>query len=255
MKKALRRFLSFSLLAILVFLSGLTTLLFFPQPLFAHHYDHGHFHVYFDGEIDQTTADHILDNAYGLIEKSELFDAKRYYDVFLSHGNIVDRLEDLQGKGPYARATAGNIFIKIPTQLDREHFPWGRNLVNLPELLAHELVHNLQAHRYGLWNFSPWKHPPYWKVEGYAEYISRVAIRNQKGYDLKKEVFKLKLEAEASPDGIVKITENYYAPLVYYKGRLMVEYLMLIEGRTYDQILQDKRTTDEVYAALCHWAE
>ncbi len=255
MKKVILRIFSFSILSVLVFLSGLTTLVFYPQTLFAHKYDHGKFHIYYDGEIDRQNADIMLDKAFEIIQKSELFDADRSYPIFLSYGNVINKLEDLQGKGPYARATAGNIFIKMPTKLDQEYFPWGRNQVNFPELLAHELIHNLQAHRYGLWNFSPWKHPSFWKIEGYAEYISRESILNKAGYDLKKEVSKLQEEMENTSDGVVQITETYYAPVVYYKGRLMTAYLMEIEGLTFDEILSDSRSEEEIFAELCNWAK
>lgn len=255
MGKSLKKVISFSILSMVVFLTGLIGLIFFPQSLFANKFEHGKFNIYYDHQIDSKTAAEILDQTYAIIQKSELFHSKKQFDIYLSHGNFMDLIENLQGKGPYARATAGNIFIKIPTSFHEETFQYGKNLVKMPELLAHEIIHNLQAYHYGLWNFSPWKHPPMWKVEGYPEYISRVSILDKKDYDLKKEVRQLKAELSESANGLVKITTDYYAPAVYYKGRLMIEYLMQIEHLNYHEILEDQRSEEEVYKTLLDWAE
>jgi hypothetical protein len=72
---------------------------------------------------------------------------------------------------------------------------------------------------------------------------------------LAKEVFRYKNEISNSKNGIVKIAENYYAPQVYYKGRIMVEYLINEKGMTYDEILKDKRSADEIFAEIEKWAE
>ena len=44
-------------------------------------------------------------------------------------------------------------------------------------------------------------------------------------------------------------------PAYYYKGRLMIEYLMDIRGLTYKAILEDKRTEDEIWLELNRYAE
>ncbi len=128
-------------------------------------------------------------------------------------------------------------------------------MIKFSELIAHEMVHILQAHHFGLFNFCPIKHPDFWKVEGYPEYISRVSILQKKDYSLAKELFRYKKEIANSKNGIINIAENYYAPQVYYKGRIMVEYLINEKGMTYDEILKDKRSADEIIAEIEKWAE
>ena len=39
----------------------------------------------------------------------------------------------------------------------------------------------------------------------------------------------------------------------YYKGRLMIEYLMNVKKWTYDQILKDKHSEDEIYTEMIGW--
>ena len=254
MNKTYKKIISFSLLSGFVFIAGLISLLFFPQKLFAKNHVHGKFKVFFDKNNETAGIDPILDNAYKLVETSELFDKSKSFDIFLAEGNIINSIENLQGNNAYARATADNIFIKFKPDFLSTNFFIGKNNIKFSELIAHEMIHILQAHRYGLLNFSPIKHPDFWKVEGYPEYISRVSILQKKDYSLAKEVFRYKNEIANSKNGIVNIAENYYAPQVYYKGRIMVEYL-INKGMTYDEILKDKRPEDEIFSEIEEWAE
>jgi hypothetical protein len=249
MKKTYKKIISFSLLSVFVFIAGLTSLLFFPQNLF------GKFKVYYDKNAEVAGINTILDKAYALVQTSELFDRYKDFDIFLAEGNIINSIENLQGNNAYARATADNIFIKFQPDFLSPNFFIGKNKIKFSELIAHEMVHVLQAHRYGLLNFSPIKHPDFWKVEGYPEYISRVSILQKKDYSLAKEVFRYKNEIANAKNEIVNISENYFAPQVYYKGRIMVEYLIKEKGMTYDEILKDKRSADEIFAEIEEWAE
>ena len=117
------------------------------------------------------------------------------------------------------------------------------------------MVHILQAHHFGLFNFCPIKHPDFWKVEGYLEYISRISILQKKDYSFAKEAFRYNKEIANSKNGIINIAENYYAPHVYYKGRIMVEYLINEKGMTYDEILKDKRSADKIFAEIEKWGK
>lgn len=253
--KLFKRIISFSLLSIIVFLFGLITLLFFPQNLFAKKYEHGRFYIYYGEKDSMKGIDNILDKSYFLISKSELFDSQKTFKIFLAEGNIINKIENLQGSGAYARATADNIFIKFQADFNSENYFIGKNKINFSELIAHEMVHILQAHKYGLINFSPIKHPDFWKVEGYPEYISRVSILSKADYSLAKDVFRFENQIQNSTNGIVNISENYFAPAVYYKGRLMIEYLIRIKRHSYDQILKDKRSEEEIYSELKNWAK
>jgi len=87
-------------------------------------------------------------------------------------------------------------------------------------------------------------------LEGYPEYISRQAKLKDKNYSLTNEIKRfIELESK-SEDGIVEVSEEHFMPAVYYKGRLMIEYLMDIKGMTYTEILKDKRTEDQVFQEM-----
>ncbi|HPH45996.1 MAG TPA: hypothetical protein PLJ60_02750 [Chryseolinea sp.] len=249
MKKMIKRTIGFTALTILVLLSGLVTIMLFPQPLFAHAYEHEKFRVYSDTEMDKSVQP-ILDNAYKLIEHSELHDSNYRYEIFFSSETIFNKIEDLQGKGAAARATAGNIVFKVTVDFKTNRAVGPISKMNLTEILAHEMGHCLQTNRLGLWNMNQFNHPPYWKLEGYPEYISRQAKLKGKDYSLSNEIKRfIELESK-SKNGMVEVSEEHFMPSVYYKGRLMIEYLMDVKGMTYDEILKDTRPEDELYQEM-----
>lgn len=255
MKKIIKRTIASIVLMLAVFISGLVTLIAFPQSLFANKIEHQKFRIYYDSEIDKDGLISILDNAYELIEHSELHEPGYVFNIFLAHNNFYNKIEDLQGKGPVARATAGNITIKYPVDIENNLIKSHRSTSNLTEIIVHEMVHNLQANKYGLINFSPVKHPPIWKLEGYPEYVSRRTMLKSDDYSLGFELDRYAALTENSNDGFIEVVKGHFMPTDYYKGRLMVEYLIDIKGMTYDDILKDKRTETEVFNELLHWAK
>lgn len=117
------------------------------------------------------------------------------------------------------------------------------------------MIHNLQVYRSGLFNFSPLKHPPLWKLEGYPEYIARQSKLMSENYSLKSEVQRYEALSSASDNGMVEVTEGHFMPVHYYKGRLMIEYLMDTRGMTYDAILKDNRYEEMTYQELLQWVK
>jgi hypothetical protein len=249
-RRILRRGLAFTALFLLVLLFGVTTLVFYPQPLFAEKAAYKGFCIYSDDKIEIEKFARWIDDAHNLVVESELYDSGMVFDVFLAHGNIFNDIESLQGSGPIARATADNIVIKIPIDPSQQVARSSRSVVNISELLAHEIVHVLQARRYGKMKFNPLNHPPEWKLEGYPEYISRRKLRLGSTYTLETEVARyLELE-RSSADGFLEVVVNHFVPSYYYKGRLMIEYLMERKGMTYDEILEDTRSEEQVWKEM-----
>ena len=256
MKKAIKKVVASLTVAVAVVLSGLVTVTLSPQMLFAKKIEHQAFTIYAsaDTELDETYFKNRLDEAYTLIERSELHDKDYHFDVLLVHNHFFNDIEDIRGKGPIARATAGYITIKVPIN-SRENYVWGNNgKVNLTYLLAHEMVHNLQANKYGFINFSPIKHPPMWKLEGYPEYIARQDQLSANDYSLRSEVQRYAKLIEASDNMDVEVSQGHFIPFYYYKGRVMVEYLMGVKGMTYDEILKDDASEEIVYQEVLRWS-
>ncbi len=249
MKRIIKKTIASTLLIFFVLISGLATLMFFPQPLFAHKMEYKKFRIYSDN-IPDKNIQVVLNNAYNLIEQSEWHDVNYQYDVFFSHDNVYNRIEDLQGKGPAARATAGKIVFKVRVDMVNNRAYGTISTMNLTEMLVHEMVHCLQANNLGLWNMNQFNHPPYWKLEGYPEYISRQAKLKAEDYSLTNEIKRFVELESKSKDGIVEVSEAHFVPAIYYKGRLMIEYLLDIKGMTYAEILEDSRTEDQVFQEM-----
>jgi len=113
MKKAIKRIFVRTLLMGLVTISGLVTIIFFPEPLFANKLEHEQFNVYSNDKIDENIKV-VLNNALNLIKDSELYDERYTYDIFLSHNSFFNTIDDkFLGHGPSARATDNNITLKL----------------------------------------------------------------------------------------------------------------------------------------------
>jgi hypothetical protein len=127
---------------------------------------------------------------------------------------------------------------------------------NLAELLAHEMIHCLQANRYGMMKFNPFSHPVFWKLEGYPEYISRHTEISEKGNSLSNDIDRyLNLISNATDIWIADDKAGCDVPNYYYKGRLMIEYLMDIRNFSYDKILSDTISENEVFNEMIVWKE
>jgi len=257
MKTILKRILAMISLTLVVALSGLATIVLFPQPLFAYTVEHGKITVYANEEINPAIIPRI-DNAMKLVNESELHDPDYTYDLFLSYNTLFNRIDDkVFGFGPSARATANNIVMKVRIDATRDlFFPTFHQSCegSLTVLLAHEMIHCLQAHRYGITTFNPVKHPPMWKLEGYPEYIARRAKRVDKDYSLPNEIDRYTELERSTKDIWLQIEEGgCHAPKYYYKGRLMMEYLMDVKNMSYHEVLVSTRSEEEVYGEMMAW--
>jgi len=257
MKKAIKRIFAGTLIMGLVTISGLVTIIFFPEPLFANKLEHGQFNVYSNEKIDKDIKV-ILDNALNLIKDSELYDTKYTYDIFLSHKSFFNRIDDkFLGHGPSARATDNNITIKVEVDIKNNLFLptfYQKCEGNLTYLIAHEMVHCLQDYKYGKLKFNPFRHPELWKLEGYPEYVSRRAKFLNSGYNLAYEIDRyIDLETKSSDIWIAIDEGGCKAPKYYYKSRLMTEYLMDIKGFSYDKILLDTSSENDIYDEMIKW--
>jgi hypothetical protein len=118
------------------------------------------------------------------------------------------------------------------------------------------MIHCLQENKYGKLKFNPIRHPEYWKLEGYPEYISKQPKLTNKDYSLNSEIDRyLELDSKTTDIWIVIEEGACEAPKYYYKGRLMIEYLMDIKHFSYNKILNDTVSVDKVYAEMIKWNE
>ena len=256
-KKIFRRTFKIILLTFFTGVSTITLILLFPQRLFANKIKYKEFAVCSNDKIDDNIKI-ILDNAMNLVQKSELYDPRYKYNIILCYNTFYNKIDDQLGIGPAARARLHNVIVKIRvapnSNLAFVTFPKECE-VNLTYLLAHEMIHCLQANKYGLKKFNPFRHPEFWKLEGYPEYISRKPQLSSKDYSLTKEIERyVSLEKKAA-DGILDEESDCEAPNYYYKGRLMIEYLMDIKHLSYDQILKDSVSEATIFNEMIKWID
>lgn len=233
--------------------TGVTTLLLFPQPLFSNNYCYKDFNIYSNRNVDQNAINEAIDRAEKLVKESELYDTSYSYDIFLAYRSSYNKVDNkILGKWSVARAIDNNIVIKRPVLDKRQIVLNDKNQFDLAYVITHEMIHCLQENKYGKLKFNPFSLPPMWKLEGYPEYISRRPLLTHPDYNLKKGIDTF-LSLSPDENQILQTTQNTSTPYIYYKGRLMTEYLIDTKGLTYDNILNDSRTEDEVYEEMLEW--
>ena len=259
MKKIFRRI--FKIIFLTFFAGALTIALIvlFPERLFANKIKYKEFTVYSNDKIDYNIKI-ALDKAMNLVQKSELFDSTYKYDIILCYNSFYNKIDDkLLGIGPTARAILNNVIIKVridPKSNLAFHTFHKACQVNLTELLAHEMIHCLQANKYGIIKFNPFKHPELWKLEGYPEYISKQTELSSKDYSLISDIDRyVNLERNANDIWILAEEGGCEVPNYYYKGKLMMEYLMDIKHLSYDQILKDSVSESTIFKEMVKWKD
>lgn len=255
MKKITRRVFKITLLISSTIILTIVAILLFPQHLFANKIIYKNFTICSNNEIDNNIKT-VLDNAMSLVEKSELYDTNYKYNIILCYNTLYNKIDDkLLGNGPSARTTLNNIIVKV--NIDAKHilaFPTFHESceVSLTELFAHEMTHCLQANKYGIFKFSPFKHPEFWKLEGYPEYVSKQTELSNKDYSLAKDIDNY-IELKSKANDIWIKEGDCEVPDYYYKGKLMMEYLIDIKHLNYDQILEDTISEKVVYEEMIKW--
>jgi len=259
MKKKIKKIVTLTLLFLITLVSGVITLVLYPEPLFANKLVYKNFKVYSKDKIAGDIK-MVIDNAMDLVKKSELNDADYQYNLILCYHSFFNTIDDkLFGNGPSARATGNNVVIKVSIDPKKNlAFPTFRKkcAVDLTQLLAHEMIHCLQAHKYGIFKFNPFNHPVLWKLEGYPEYISLATRLSSKDYYLPKEIDKyVTLDRQTSGNWILAGEGGCEVPKYYLKGRLMIEYLIGIRHLSYDQILKNEVPETTVYEDMIKWKD
>jgi hypothetical protein len=257
MKKIFKRFLKITLMAIITGILTVTVIILFPQQLFAKKISYKTFTVYSNHYVDDSIKT-VLDNALTLIQKSELYDSAYEYNIILCNHSLYNKIDEkLLGAGRTARTTLKNVIIKVRIDPKKNlAFPAFHKAceVNLTELIAHEMIHCLQAHKYGTLKFNPFRHPEFWKLEGYPEYISKQKELSGKDYSFTEDIDRyVNLKSKATDIWISSENGGCEVPDHYYKGKLMMEYLIDIKHLSYDQILKNTTSENIIYQQMIRW--
>jgi hypothetical protein len=231
-----RRWFRLARRTIAVVVSTYLLILMFPEPLFAHHLSYRNFQVYSEIPIDRSIIP-ILDEAAALMARSSLDDPGMEHRLFLCDSPLKRRLLTPTTRGAFGATYAA--VLRGNTILSRTDVR--ANLVfrdaalhdrrPLGAVIAHERVHALMGRHFGdLACLSI----PVWKKEGYCEYIG-----GSPSFDV-EEGKRLIRRGQAEAAG----------PFRYFRYRLMVKYLMDIEGLDIDEIVAREFSPDEVMAKV-----
>ena len=175
----------------LIIISAFVTIILFPQLVFANKMKYKNFKVCSNDKINHDIKIR-LDNAIALVQRSELYDSSYKYNIILCYNTFYNKIDDqLLGIGPSARPRLNNVIVKVRTDptANLAFATFHKECeVDLTYLLAHEMIHCLQANKYGIIKFNPFSPPELWKLEGYPEYISRKTQLSSNDYSLTKEI-------------------------------------------------------------------
>lgn len=253
MRKYLKKLLIGSSLTTIGLAGLLILFVLYPGNLFAKRASYRAFDIYADAPL---RGDYraVLDGALDLVVASELYNSDYRCDIFLTEGSVY---KDITFKlmGPaMARSLDNNILLNTKTDFGKNLLAGPANKRDLTRTIAHEMVHCFQLHRYGIRKFNPVSPPPLWKLEGYPEYIAYGDEIRAPGYSLVETVDRLQQSVE-SGTAWVEIKPGHSDPIVYLKGRVLMEYLMDVKGLTYDQVLDEKIREENVYRELLEWCD
>ena len=259
MKKIFKKVLKITLMTIISGILTITVIILFPQRLFAKKVSYKNFTVYSNNNVDEGIKI-VLDNALILVQKSELYHSNYEYIIILCNNSFYNKIDDkVFAAGPTARSRLKNVIIKV--RVDPKNnlaFPTFHKAceVNLTELIAHEMIHCLQANKYGILKFNPFRHPEFWKLEGYPEYISKQKEFSDKDYSLTSDIDRyVNLKSKATDIWLSSKEDGCEVPDYYYKGKLIMEYLMDVKRLSYDQILKDTTSENTLFLEMLKWKD
>lgn len=254
MKKILKRVLAGAVLTSIISFVAIAILIINPQILFAVDKAYGDFTIYSNNEIPESYKT-TIDEAIELIGTSEIYEPNHKLHIFISHGSLFNELETKIFGYAVARCTYNNIILKAEVDFNKNMLLIGNNSKrDLIKTIAHEAIHFYQMKKSGILNFNPINHPPQWKMEGYPEYVAYQKDIRSGDYDIRDSINKL-IEFEKTGEYLFETSPGQFEPFVYYKGRIMIEYLIDIKGLTYTEILNETVVDEKVIEEMTIWYE
>ena len=214
---------------------GYLGLLLYPNFLFANHHSFKNFDVYSDQRIPHE-IDIVLEDALVRVKKSELYESNDRFSIYFC--NAAWRLTLLTRNpnvgGLVNQGLSNNVFIR-ESEIEKNKIvspTEGEEIALVDErplsyFLAHEITHSLQTKIERFIHITT----PKYIVEGYADYIGKGSSFNYKKYmkDFKNN----------------HITMNPSSGL-YNKYHLMIAYLMDVQGMSFREIAESKRSLQEI---------
>ena len=241
-------------LALVVVLFGLyLSVFFFPYPLFPHHAEFAGFSVYSDREIP-SDFELVVDDARRRVEAMELYPGAKNPRIFVCRSQrLFVFIVKLAGKRHFGQAlvisAAGNAFfsekgIEAIGLRNGGRPVHSRLQGSWSAAIAHEVAHLQMVAIVGV---RGGQGLPRWKSEGYADFAANLeAAASDPDYDFAERVEFL-------------LDRDHWQPPVttfdrdHFRWHLLVEYLCMMEGLTFEDLLDAGVTEEHAWESLMAW--
>ena len=222
-----------------------------PQPFFSHKVTIAEFTLYADSTIDSSTSA-LLQDAIDRVRQVEIYNTNRRHRIFLCYDERKYAFFSfLAGKNKFSQGIniepTGNIFISKPfvDTIRARYGPAYTHTVlegSIAHVMAHEIMHTLITNKLG---YRHSRKLPTWKQEGYAEYgASKQTLTSNLSSSLLQQThrfFTLDRRMISS------------MRLHYLRSKLLIQYLIEIEGKSFDTIMMGSIEEEPVTDDLEHW--
>lgn len=266
------------LFALVVMFVGL---LAFPGFMFAHQLEYRNLTVYSDEDL-RAGIEPVLARVDAQIAASELNDTALGHDIYFGHANRpfralqrahlelvhqltgIDRRSAINYNASWPPHVSHVVILDVPDAIHdavlRDAWP-GR--INMTHVLTHEVGHTLVFNKVGLGGMATL---PFWKAEGYPEYIASHTLRTVPGYSLRSSVTRV-LTADLawlrdehgnlkSPrynhngGSYLKDENGDFWHTSYYLARVLVEYSLDVKEMSFEQLADPGVRDTEVMREL-----
>jgi hypothetical protein len=233
-----------------LFLAGLLLgIVLNPMVSYANNTHYKNFSIYHHEALDPAFLV-ALDQSQVLLETSEYYDPNLTLDVCLHDGSVYPSvIKAIRGEafawGFYDKVVLQGTLSCKDNYLALNGYQW-----NLVQLLAHEMTHCLQFHQLGLKHSNPVANIPAWKWEGYPEYVAR---QNSQQQSLANNI--VRLQQTPQNTWAVSFEDGSIAPRAYYEYWLLVQYCMDVKNMTYQQLLADQTSEQDIQREMMEWFE
>lgn len=228
-----------SVLLISLSFFGYLGLLLYPNFLFANHHKFKNFDVYSDEEIP-IEIENVLEDVLARIKKSDLYECNDKFSIYFCNASwrllLLTRNPNVGGL--VNQGLSNNVFIR-ESEIEKNKIvspTKGQDIALVEErplsyFLAHEITHSLQTKIERFMHITT----PEYIVEGYADYIGKGSSFDYERY----------LNDFKSNNIIMNPTTG-----LYNKYHLMIAFLMDVKGLSFQEIVKQKRSLEEIEEEL-----
>ena len=225
--------------------------LLMPYPFFNYKTSFAEFALYADAPIDATTVSQ-LEEAIHRIRQSRLYNKSQQHRIFICQNESKYAFFTfIAGKNKYSQGIniepTGNIFVSksfIDSIRSRYGLAYTGTLLegSMTHVVAHEVIHSVITGEIGYWAS---RKLPDWIKEGYAEYGASGSQQASASHEQLKRQTKRFLSLDTRLISPVRVH--------YLRSKLLVQYLIEIEGHPINTILTGNFEEESVYANLTQW--